>query len=94
MSYVIKHACSHLDAADEHISLDENRYIGDLIVEFRALKERNKGEALQCKLLFKKKLFREADEAITEPMFIKLIYIQVTCMSIVYICVYLHTEPL
>nr|AMS24255.1 kinesin 14-VIa protein [Marsilea vestita] len=61
---------------DEHVSLDENKYLGDLIAEFKASKERNKGEGLQCKLLFKKKLFREADEAITEPMFIQLIYIQ------------------
>eukprot|EP00250_Pteridium_aquilinum_P014170 c21823_g2_i3 orf=1-2091(-) len=61
---------------DEHISLDENKYLGDLIAEFKAFKERNKGEALQCKLLFKKRLFREADEAITEPMFIQLTFIQ------------------
>ncbi|MCO5547391.1 hypothetical protein L7F22_000840 [Adiantum nelumboides] len=61
---------------DEHISLDENKYLGDLIAEFKSFKERNKGEALQCKLLFKKRLFREADEAITEPMFIQLTFIQ------------------
>ncbi|KAI5068842.1 hypothetical protein GOP47_0017187 [Adiantum capillus-veneris] len=61
---------------DEHISLDENKYLGDLIAEFKVFKERNKGESLQCKLLFKKRLFREADEAITEPMFIQLTFIQ------------------
>lgn len=61
---------------EEHISLDDNKYLGDLIAEFKASKERNKGEALQCKLLFKKRLFRESDEAITEPMFIQLTYVQ------------------
>ncbi|KAJ7544255.1 hypothetical protein O6H91_09G070900 [Diphasiastrum complanatum] len=61
---------------EEHIGLDENKYIGDLIAEFKAARERNKGELLQCKLLFKKRLFRESDEAITEPMFVQLSYIQ------------------
>lgn len=58
------------------MGLDDNKYIGDIVAEFKAHKER-KGEVLQCKLLFKKRLFRESDEAITEPMFVQLSYVQV-----------------
>ncbi|CAM6126245.1 unnamed protein product [Calypogeia fissa] len=64
------------NGSEEHISLDDNKYIGDIVAEFKALKERNKGEVVQCKLLFKKRLFRESDEAITEPMFVQLSYVQ------------------
>lgn len=32
---------------------------------------------MHCKLTFKKKLFRESDEAISEPMFVQLSYVQV-----------------
>lgn len=32
---------------------------------------------MHCKLTFKKKLFRESDEAISEPMFGQLSYVQV-----------------
>ncbi|BBN18600.1 protein MpZWICHEL [Marchantia polymorpha subsp. ruderalis] len=61
---------------EEHISLDDNKYVGDIVAEFKATKERNKAEVVQCKLLFKKRLFRESDEAITEPMFVQLSYVQ------------------
>ncbi|KAL5143063.1 Kinesin-like protein KIN-14I [Glycine soja] len=62
--------------SEEYIGLDENKYIGDLLVEFKAAKDRSKGEILHCKLIFKKKLFRESDEAVTEPMFVQLSYVQ------------------
>ncbi|GMP63191.1 hypothetical protein CsSME_00024981 [Camellia sinensis var. sinensis] len=55
---------------EEYIGLDDNKYIGDLLAEFKAAKDRSKGEILHCKLTFKKKLFRESDEAIGEPMFL------------------------
>lgn len=61
---------------EEYIGLDDNKYIGDLLAEFKAAKDRSKGEILHCKLIFKKKLFRESDEAITDPMFIQLSYVQ------------------
>ncbi|KAL2966152.1 hypothetical protein AAZX31_16G101000 [Glycine max] len=48
----------------------------DLGNEFKAAKDRSKGEILHCKLIFKKKLFRESDEAVTEPMFVQLSYVQ------------------
>eukprot|EP00899_Mesostigma_viride_P014526 jgi/Mesvir1/23074/Mv10000-RA.2 len=61
---------------DEHLGLDDNRNIADVLTEFKNLKERSKGEVIQCKILFKKRLFRETDEGITEPMFINLSYVQ------------------
>ncbi|OWM68374.1 hypothetical protein CDL15_Pgr004856 [Punica granatum] len=61
---------------EEYIGLDDNKYIGDLLAEFKASKDRSKGEILHCKLTFKKKLFRESDEAVTDPMFVQLSYVQ------------------
>ncbi|CAK9208920.1 unnamed protein product [Sphagnum jensenii] len=61
---------------EDYTGLDDNKYIGDIVAEFKNTREKNKGEMLQCKLLFKKRLFRESDEAITEPMFIQLSYVQ------------------
>ncbi|KAL5980142.1 Kinesin-like protein KIN-14I [Asimina triloba] len=61
---------------EEYIGLDDNKYIGDLLAEFKAAKDRSKGEILHCKLSFKKRLFRESDESITDPMFIQLCYVQ------------------
>ncbi|KAK7262798.1 hypothetical protein RJT34_30379 [Clitoria ternatea] len=61
---------------EEYIGLDDSKYIGDLLAEFKAAKDRSKGEILHCKLIFKKKLFRESDEAVTDPMFVQLSYVQ------------------
>ncbi|KAJ4844909.1 Kinesin-like protein KIN-14E [Turnera subulata] len=61
---------------EEYIGLDDNKYIGDLLAEFKVAKDRSKGEILHCKLIFKKKLFRESDEAVTDPMFVQLSYVQ------------------
>ncbi|GAU39812.1 hypothetical protein TSUD_154690 [Trifolium subterraneum] len=61
---------------EEYIGIDDNKYIGDLLAEFKAAKDRSKGEILHCKLVFKKKLFRESDEAVTDPMFLQLSYVQ------------------
>ncbi|KAF4346122.1 hypothetical protein G4B88_002695 [Cannabis sativa] len=61
---------------EEYIGLDDNKYIGDLLAEFKVAKDRSKGEILHCKLTFKKKLFRESDEAVADPMFIQLSYVQ------------------
>ena len=66
------------DAGEEeerHVFLDDNRYIADIIAEFRSSRV-DKREPSQCKLLFKKRMFRETDEAISEPMFINLSYVQ------------------
>ncbi|KAM1174125.1 hypothetical protein ACFX13_027373 [Malus domestica] len=61
---------------EEYIGLDDNKYIGDLLAELKAAKDRSKGEILHCKLTFKKKLFRESDESVTDPMFVQLSYVQ------------------
>ncbi|KAG1326820.1 kinesin-like protein KIN-14I [Cocos nucifera] len=61
---------------EEYIGLDDNKYIGDLLAEFKAAKDRSKGEILHCKLIFKKRLFRESDEAVADPMFLQLSYVQ------------------
>lgn len=58
--------------------MDDNKYIGDLLADFKAAKDRSKGEILHCKLTFKRKLFRESDEAIGDPMFVQLCYVQVS----------------
>ncbi|KAL3515052.1 hypothetical protein ACH5RR_021954 [Cinchona calisaya] len=51
-------------------------YIGDLLADFKAPKDRSKGEILHSKLTFKKTSFQEWDEAITDPMFLQLSYIE------------------
>uniref|UniRef100_A0A7S0Y9G8 Kinesin motor domain-containing protein n=1 Tax=Polytomella parva TaxID=51329 RepID=A0A7S0Y9G8_9CHLO len=60
--------------SDEHILLDDNKYIADILCEFRNAKISREG--VQSRLLFKKRMFRETDETITEPQFINLSYVQ------------------
>lgn len=62
--------------SEEYIGLDDHKYIGDILSDFKAVKDRSKGEILLCKLVFKKRLFRESDENIAEPMFVQLSYVQ------------------
>lgn len=71
-----------LVSTEEYIGLDDNKYIGDLLAEFKSAKDRSKGEISQCKLTFKKKLFRESDEAIADPMFVQLSYVQVCIIQL------------
>lgn len=61
-------------AVDEHILMDDNKYISDIICEFKNSKLSKEG--YQSKLLFKKRMFRETDETITEPQFVNLSYVQ------------------
>ncbi|XP_059435497.1 kinesin-like protein KIN-14E isoform X1 [Corylus avellana] len=61
---------------EEYIALDDNKYVGDLLAEFKAAKDQTEAENLHCNLTFKKKLFRESDEAVTDPMFVQLSYVQ------------------
>lgn len=62
------------DAVDEHIMLDDNKYIADVLFDMNNPK--NARDGIQSKLLVKKRMFRETDEAITEPQFVNLSYIQ------------------
>ncbi|KAL3515048.1 hypothetical protein ACH5RR_021950 [Cinchona calisaya] len=48
----------------------------DPVTNFKAPKDRSKGEILHSKLTFKKTSFQEWDEAITDPMFLQLSYIE------------------
>ena len=59
--------------ADEHYILDDNKYVADVLAEFRT----PRGRDYQSKILFKKRMFRETDETITEPQFVTLSYVQV-----------------
>jgi len=58
----------------EHVLMDDNRYIADILCEAKSLRASKEG--YQSRLLFKKRMFRETDEAITEPQFIALSYVQ------------------
>ena len=62
-------------AVDEHYILDDNKYMADILADFKAAK----GRDYQSKILFKKRMFRETDETITEPQFVTLSYVQVRC---------------
>ncbi|KAF7134580.1 hypothetical protein RHSIM_Rhsim08G0024500 [Rhododendron simsii] len=61
---------------DEYIGLDDKSYIGDLLADFKAPKDPSKGDLVLRKLLFRKKFFRESDEAIGAPVFVYLSYVQ------------------
>ncbi|XP_031096108.1 kinesin-like protein KIN-14E [Ipomoea triloba] len=61
---------------EEYLGLDDNAYIADLLANFKTSKYIGKGDVMHFKLVFKKKLFRESDEAVTDPMFIQLSYVQ------------------
>ncbi|KAJ8512707.1 hypothetical protein OPV22_003141 [Ensete ventricosum] len=61
---------------EEYLALDDNKYVSDLLTEFKAAKDRSKGEISHCKLIFKKRLFRESDEAVADPLFVQLSYVQ------------------
>jgi hypothetical protein len=52
------------------------RYIADVVAELRNPKSAHDG--WQARLVFKKRMFRETDEAVSEPQFINLSYIQVS----------------
>ncbi|XP_076894530.1 kinesin-like protein KIN-14I [Bidens hawaiensis] len=54
---------------EEYIELNDNKYIGDVLAESKSAKD-------QCKLIFRKKFFRESDEAIADPVFVHLSYVQ------------------
>ncbi|KAK9868430.1 hypothetical protein WJX84_002910 [Apatococcus fuscideae] len=58
---------------DEHLLLDDNKYIADVVYELRTNKQK---DFAASKLLFKKRMFRETDETITEPQFVNLSYVQ------------------
>ncbi len=62
-----------IPAVEEHVPLDDNKYISDAMYDIRQIKAK---EGNSTKLIFKKKMFRETDETVTEPRFVALSYIQ------------------
>ena len=64
---------------DEHMLLDDNKYIADVLYEVKNSKQK---DLLQSRLLFKKRMFRETDETITEAQFVNLSYVQVPMLTI------------
>ncbi|KAL3130979.1 hypothetical protein ABBQ38_000302 [Trebouxia sp. C0009 RCD-2024] len=58
---------------DEHMLLDDNKYVADVLYDIRNSKQK---DLLQSRLLFKKRMFRETDETITEAQFVNLSYVQ------------------
>lgn len=62
---------------DEHMLLDDNKYIADVLYEVKNSKQK---DLQQSRLLFKKRMFRETDETITEAQFVNLSYVQVACL--------------
>lgn len=62
---------------DEHMLLDDNKYVADVLYDIKNSKQK---ELLQSRLLFKKRMFRETDETITEAQFVNLSYVQVPAL--------------
>jgi hypothetical protein len=58
----------------EEACLKEKDYIADVLAG--ALNMRGGSGAYTSRLMFRKRLFRESDEAVTEPQFVKLSYVQ------------------
>ena len=60
---------------DEHVLLDDHKYIADVLYEIRTSARAGK-ETYSSRLLFKKRMFRETDETVTETVFVNLSYVQ------------------
>ena len=60
---------------EESAALQDDVLISDILQDFKLVKA-EKREAVQTRLVFKKRMFRDADESVTEPMFISLSYLQ------------------
>ena len=63
-----------LPIVDEHALVDDNRYVADVLADFRV--GRAGRECAASRLLFRKRMFRETDETVLEPVFISLSYVQ------------------
>lgn len=66
---------------EEFIRLDEKKYVGDILAEFKSKKDRSKGEIFCFKLVFKRRLFKESDKDVSDPIVLHLSYIQVCCLG-------------
>jgi hypothetical protein len=80
---------SAADAEEAHVeecvALQDGQLLSDVLQDFKRVREASSAEdspgqggtgAQTCRLLFKKRMFRDADEAVSEPMFVSLSYLQ------------------
>ena len=58
-------------AYDVVLPLDDGRFLADVLADFHALKDAHK-DVTAVRLLFRKRLFRDVDEGVTEPAFVAL----------------------
>ena len=65
-----------VDAPDPHVPLDDSRYVADVLAELREAAGKAAKGARAPRLLFRKRMFRESDEDVTEPRFVLLSYVQ------------------
>ncbi|GJP45792.1 hypothetical protein CLOM_g5128 [Closterium sp. NIES-68] len=61
--------------SNDYMGIDEKAYMGDVMAELMSFREKSERQ-VQLRLLFRKKFFRENEEAITDPVFIQLSYLQ------------------
>jgi hypothetical protein len=63
---------------EEHIALDDHKYIADVLYKIQptASHHRGAGEPYSSRLLFKKRIFLQTDETVTETVFVVLSYLQ------------------
>jgi len=61
------------EGTEESVIIQDGVLVSDILSDFR---ESKSDPSLQCRIVFKKRMFRDTDEAITEPMFVNLSYLQ------------------
>ncbi|CAI5941254.1 unnamed protein product [Closterium sp. NIES-64] len=63
------------NVSNDYMGIDEKAYIGDVMAELMSFREKSERQ-VQLRLLFRKKFFRENEEAITDQVFVQLSYLQ------------------
>ncbi|CAI5997557.1 unnamed protein product [Closterium sp. NIES-64] len=63
------------NVSNDYMGIDEKAYMGDVMAELMSFREKSERQ-VQLRLLFRKKFFRENEEAITDQVFVQLSYLQ------------------
>ncbi|CAI5505647.1 unnamed protein product [Closterium sp. Naga37s-1] len=63
------------NVSNDYMGIDEKAYMGDVMAELTSFREKSERQ-VQLRLLFRKKFFRENEEAITDQVFVQLSYLQ------------------
>ena len=66
----------------EHMPLDDNRYVADILYEMKNAKSKDSQE----QAAIQKRMFRETDETITEPQFVNLSYVRYIMPQAICLC--------